>query len=164
MDAEILQKGFPNGVAVPSELTALCVFAGAHDGEVSGLFEFEADGRNSAIAWFAGDVGAADRFAVFGRGPDGSLYGFWLHADPDATVAPVVLLDSECTDSKVIAADFREFLQLLAIGYDEPGKYPTLEPDNPEGAAELQLVTGRVRVGNTCDRRGVSCIGTGSTP
>jgi hypothetical protein len=138
MNVATLAKGFPNGITVPAELQALCTFADRNEGRVSGLFEFDSDGRASALAWFDGDTAAADQFAVFGCGPDGSLYAFWLHAGPDAAKAPIVLLDSECEGSGVIAADMREFLRLLAIGYDEPGRYPTLQPDNLDNAKEFQ--------------------------
>jgi hypothetical protein len=138
MLADDIQAGFPDGVAVPAELRRLCEYADANGREVSGNFEFETDGRGWALAWFDGDEIAASRFAVFGRGPDGSLYALWLHAGPDASRAPVVLLDSEATDNQVVAADVRDFLRLLAIGYSEPGRYPTLEPDDPESAEELR--------------------------
>lgn len=138
MDAAMLAKGFPEGVAVPPEFQSLCEFVRVNGGEVCGPFEFETDGSGSALAWFGNDAKAADQFAVFGRGPDGSLYAFWLYGGHDATAAPVVLLDSECDESQVIATDFREFLRLLAIGYDEPGRYPTLAPDNPDIAAALR--------------------------
>jgi hypothetical protein len=46
---------FPTGVAVPAELDALFEFAEANGGEVSGLFEFDTDGSDSALAWFDKD-------------------------------------------------------------------------------------------------------------
>lgn len=136
--ADELQAGFPVGVAVPDDLRRLCAFADEYGPEVSGNFEFDTDGRQSAAAWFGGDADAAAWFAVFGRGPDGSLYALWLHAGPDAARAPVVLLDSECAENAVVAADVREFLRVLAMGYDEPGRYPTLEPDAPDSAEGLR--------------------------
>ena len=138
MLADDIQNGFPDGVRLPKDLRRLCEFAEESDGEVSGCFEFETDGRTSARAWFAGNDQAASKFAVFGRGPDGSLYGLWLHAGPDAERAPVVLLDSDNEDNKVIAASVRDFLQLLAIGYEEPGRHPTLEPEDHESASNLR--------------------------
>jgi hypothetical protein len=135
MLAETIQAGFPEGVTVPNDLGRLCDFADSSDGAVSGCFEFETDGRGSALSWFGDDDKAASQFAVFGRGPDGSLYALWLHDGNDASKAPVVLLDSECAENKVIAANLREFLRLLAIGYEEPGRYPGTEPEDPESAA-----------------------------
>lgn len=138
MLADTIEAGFPDGARLPTELRRLCEFAEANGGAVSGCFEFEADGRGSALAWFGGDERAASQFAVFGRGPDGSLYALWLHAGGDVARAPVVLLDSDCGENGVVAADGREFLRLLAIGYEEPGRYPTMEPEDPDGAAALR--------------------------
>ena len=138
MLSDDIQNGFPDGVQLPKDLRRLCEFAEENDGEVSGCFEFETDGRTAARAWFAGNDQAASQFAVFGRGPDGSLYALWLHAGTDSGQAPVVLLDSESTDNKVIAASFQDFLRLLAMGYEEAGRFPTLEPEDPESASNLR--------------------------
>ena len=138
MLADDIQKGFPNGVQLPQELRRLCEFAEANEGTISGCFEFETEGHSAAQAWFGDDTRAASQFAVFGRGPDGSLYALWLHAGNDTGKAPVVLLDSECSDNKIIADNVRAFLRLLAIGYEEPGRFPTLEPEDPEGADALR--------------------------
>src|SRR5437899_2029797 len=108
MLAASVQKGFPEGVLLPDELRALCEFADDTDCELGGLFEFNTDGRESANSWFASDTAVASLFAVFGRGPDDSLYAFWLHAGPNASDAPVVYLDSEGQENKVIAANARE--------------------------------------------------------
>lgn len=138
MLADKIQAGFPNGVQLPSELRRLCEFAEANGGAVSGCFEFETDGMSWARTWFCDDEWAASQFAVFGRGPDGSLYAFWLHAGSETAQAPVVLLDSESEDNKIIAANVWEFLRLLAMGYEEPGRYPTLAPEDADGAAPLR--------------------------
>lgn len=131
--ANAIQVGFP-----PGDLRQLREFTATNDGTISGCFELEDDGRGSALAWFDGDAEAASLFAVFGRGPDGSLYAFWLHGNSEIERAPIVLLDSECDGNAVIASDFREFLRLLAIGYEEPGRYPTTEPEDRESAAALR--------------------------
>ena len=136
--ADQIQSNFPAGVTMPDALGKLCAFADVSDREVSGNFEFDTDGRKSALAWFGGDESAASQFAVFGQGPDGQLYALWLHAGPDATQAPVVLLDSECDGNEVIAADAREFLRLLAVGFSEPGRYPTLPPDDSDSTDGLR--------------------------
>jgi len=49
-----------------------------------------------------------------------------------------VLLDSDNEDNKVIAGSVQEFLQLLAFGSEAPGRHPTLEPEDPEGASNLR--------------------------
>jgi hypothetical protein len=53
-------------------------------------------------------------------------------------MAPVVLLDSDCSENKVVAADAREFLRLLAMGYEEPGRYSTLAPEDPDSTEALR--------------------------
>jgi hypothetical protein len=133
-----IKKNFPKGVAVPDELEALCRFAEDHNGALSGWFRLKEDGRESALTWFDDDSKAASQFAAFARCPDGSLYALWMHAGKDASQAPVVLLDSEAQQSKVIAGNCRDFLRLLAMGYNEPGRYPTLEPDDPHSASDLR--------------------------
>ncbi len=76
-------------------------------------------------AWFDGDVEAAKQFAVFGNGPDGSLYAIWLY--PLWPVSPrcasgVPPSSEESFDcGGVIAADVDAFLALLAVGADERG-------------------------------------------
>jgi|SRR5579859_2704771 len=84
MLADDIQKGFPDGVQMPKDLRRLCEFAEANDAGIGGCFEFETDGHAAARDWFAGDDSAASQFAVFGRGPDGSLYALWLHAGADS--------------------------------------------------------------------------------
>ncbi|MFO0938377.1 MAG: hypothetical protein U0798_17880 [Gemmataceae bacterium] len=138
MLADKIQAGFPDGIQIPADMRRLCDFSDANGGSVSGCFEWEMDGKGEAIAWFGGDEAVASQFAVFGRGPDGSLYALWLHNGTDTERAPVVLLDSENSENKVIANDVREFLKLLAIGYEEPGRYPTLEPEDPDSASTLR--------------------------
>jgi hypothetical protein len=137
MLSDEIQAGFPGGVTVPDDLRRFLEFAEENGREVSGCFEFETDGRAAALAWF-GDEAPASQFAVFGRGPDGSLYALWLYPGRGPSDAPVVLLDSESDGNQVIAAGVRDFLRLLAIGYDEPGRYPTLEPEDPESARGLR--------------------------
>jgi hypothetical protein len=138
MLADKILAGFPAGVVLPGALRRLCAFAEARDGAVSGDFYFERDGRSSARAWFDGDAAAASQFAVFGMGPDGSLYALWLHAGNDSEKAPVVLLDSESSDNKVVAANMSEFLRLLAMGFSEPGRYPELAPEDADSAEPLR--------------------------
>jgi hypothetical protein len=60
-----------------------------------------------------------------------------MHAGQDASSAPVVHLGSEGNSLVVLADSFREFLQLLAIGYGELGfddlNAPPKEPETAEG-------------------------------
>jgi hypothetical protein len=138
MLAERILAGFPAGVVLPDALGRLCVFAETHDGALSGDFILERDGGRAARAWFDGDAAAANQFAVFGSGPDGSLYALWLHAGNESENAPVVLLDSDSGDNKVVAANMSEFLRLLAIGFSEPGRFPELAPEDADSAEPLR--------------------------
>ena len=57
----------------------------------------------------------------------------------DSSQAPVVNLGSEGDDNIVLAANIREFLKLLAIGYSEFGAiYVNGEPDEPDSASDLR--------------------------
>jgi hypothetical protein len=135
MLADKIQAKFPRGIRMPEDLRKLCTFAEEHRLTVSGCFELVPD---TADAWF-GDPDASSRFAVFGNGPDGSLIALWLYREMDAAEAPVVNLGSEGDDNIVLAANIREFLRLLAIGYSEFGEcYITGEPDDPDSAEDLR--------------------------
>lgn len=72
--------------------------------------------------YFAGDSEAAKQFVVFGSGPDGSLYAFWLYPGRTFETAPVVFLGSDGGNCGVLAADLNDFLALLAFGADELGR------------------------------------------
>jgi hypothetical protein len=130
----ILAK-FPKGIRAPDDLVKLCAFAEENGDSVSGSFELVPD---TADAWF-GDAEAASRFAVFGNGPDGSLIALWFYKVMDSSKAPVVNLGSEGDDNIVLAANIREFLRLLGIGYSEFGaSYVNGEPDEPDSASDLR--------------------------
>ena len=135
MLADSIQAKFPKGVTLPDDLRKLCAYADEHGNSVSGCFELVAD---TADAWF-GDTEAASKFAVFGNGPDGSPIALWLYREMDPAQAPVVNLGSEGDDTIVLAANSREFLKLLGIGYSEFGpSYLDGEPDDPDSAADLR--------------------------
>lgn len=135
MLADTIQAKFPKSVLVPDDLRKLCTLAEENSNSVSGSFELVPD---TADAWF-GDADAASRFAVFGNGPDGSLIALWFYREMDSSQAPVVNLGSEGDDNIVLAANIREFLKLLAIGYSEFGAiYVNGEPDEPDSASDLR--------------------------
>ncbi|HWG41703.1 MAG TPA: hypothetical protein VN688_02880 [Gemmataceae bacterium] len=135
MLADTIQAKFPKGIRVPDDLRKLCDFAEEQGNSVSGCFELGAD---TADSWF-GNAEDASRFAVFGCGPDGSLIALWFYKEMDSAEAPVVNLGSEGDDNIVLAANIREFLKLLGIGYSEFGpNYVTCEPDEPDSAADLR--------------------------
>ena len=83
----------------------------------------------------------ASRFAPFGAGADGSLLAFWLLSGADARNAPVVHLGSEGDHCMVLARNFRDFLRLFAIGYDELGFADlSMPPSDPETASWLREI------------------------
>jgi hypothetical protein len=133
MLADAIQAKFPKGIRLPDELRRLCAFADENGNTVSGCFELVPD---SAEAWFGE---AASQFAVFGNGPDGSLIALWFYREMDPSQAPVVNLGSEGDDNILLAANIREFLKLLGIGYSEfEPSYVEGEPDDPDSASDLR--------------------------
>jgi hypothetical protein len=120
MDLAGFQRNFPPGVAVPDRLARLLEFQNRSRDWYSGYFELCAWTYGDA-AWFDGDSTAAEQFAVFGKGPDGSLYALWLYPGRTVSDAPVVFLGSEGTDCGLLADDLEAFLGLLALGVEELG-------------------------------------------
>ncbi len=135
MLADVIQAKFPKDIRMPDDLRKLCAFAEAKGNFVSGCFELV---PGTAESWF-GDAQAASQFAVFGSGPDGSTIALWLYRQMDSSQAPVVNLGSEGDENIVLAANIREFLKLLGIGYSEfAPDYVTSEPDEPDSASDLR--------------------------
>jgi hypothetical protein len=108
---------------------------------ISGYMKIRPDEFGGLVTWFGGDAEMASQFAPFGAGPDGSILAFWLLNGTDTRNAPVVHLGSEGDHCMVVARDFREFLRLFAIGYDELG-FDDLSrpPGNPESADWLRAM------------------------
>ncbi|RDI99288.1 hypothetical protein DVT68_00005 [Dyella solisilvae] len=113
-------RNFPVGAAIPDLLQALLEFQSQKREWYSGYFELDTWAFGNP-AWFGGDRNASEQFAVFGHGPDGSLYALWLYEGRSLATAPVVFLGSEGTDCGVIANDLRDFMALLGIGAHELG-------------------------------------------
>lgn len=112
---------FPSDLPVPAELRDLLRHApGLLEGQVSGSFGFTSEPPETVARYFGDESSASARIAaqhlgVFGRGPDGSALAVWKA--PDGAY-PVVYLSSE-GGGCALAADMRQFLRLLAVGYDE---------------------------------------------
>ena len=115
-----LRANFPPDARPPVRLVELLAFQEASRDWYSGRFEMSAWSYGDA-AWFDGDVEAAKQFAVFGNGPDGSLYALWLYPGRSVADAPVVFLGSEGVHCSVIATNLDDFLALLAASADELG-------------------------------------------
>ncbi len=112
-----IKKGFPSSITFPAELGILCDWLAENRYPISGYFELRAD-DGEAIYWWFRSHAADDRLAPFGAGADGSLYCIWKQNDGRE---PIVHLGSEGDALMVLAADMKEFITLLAIGYGEIG-------------------------------------------
>jgi hypothetical protein len=120
MELAEFQRNFPPAVPVPERLQRLLEFQNRSHEWYSGYFELIGWQYGDA-AWFGGDTAAAGQFVVFGHGPDGSLYAFWLYPGRTLSDAPVVFLGSEGTACGLLADNLDEFLELLATGAEELG-------------------------------------------
>jgi len=118
MLAELVQSNFPEGVALPACLRAVCDYLDAHSYPISGCFEICKHGRQAVEGWFPGAPDIQRQIAVFGNGSTGSLYALWLAPCPNAEAAPVVLLGSE-GEFTALAGNALEFCRLLGLGYGE---------------------------------------------
>jgi len=115
---EAFRVNFPSDEEVPDELVRLLEYQNQASRPYCTWFELIADDLDSAVIWFDGDTTAASQFTVFGHGPDGSLYAYWLYDGRTLTTAPIVVLDSEGANNQVLTSMARSFLALLAIPYD----------------------------------------------
>ena len=121
MNLQAFSKNFPAGVSIPALLVRLLEYSNSVNRFYSGSFELTDAGKESAISWFDGDELAASQFVIFGKGPDGSMYGYWLYNNKTLETAPIVFLGSEGVGCKVLANSLKDFLVLLAIGQEELG-------------------------------------------
>ena len=112
-----IRRHFPEQIKFPYELEQLCDWLSENGYPISGDFELLADDGEFFFHWF-GSHAADDKLALFGSGPDGSLYAIWLQEDGRQ---PIVHLGSEGDNLKVLAFSMLEFIQLLSIGYSEIG-------------------------------------------
>ncbi|MFO1482029.1 MAG: hypothetical protein U1F71_01580 [Verrucomicrobiaceae bacterium] len=133
----------PPGTVLPAELTIVCDELDRVGYPISGCMKIRPDDFGGLISWFGDDADMTMKFAAFGAGPDGSILAFWLLNGPDAQAAPVVYLGSEGSPCIVMGRDFREFLQLFAIGYDDLGfddlAQPPSEPESAEWLRKMVI-------------------------
>ena len=115
---EMIATSVPPGTMLPPELRTVCDELDRVGDPISGYMQIRPD---DLAGWFDRDAEMTSQFAAFGAGGDGSILAFWLRNGVDARGAPVVHLGSEGDRNMVMARDFRGFLRLLAIGYDELG-------------------------------------------
>lgn len=155
---ERICANIPSGTTLPSELRKVCDYLDATGYPISGCMKIRPDDFGGVRAWFGDDEVMASNFAYFGAGPDGSILAFWLLNGRDATSAPVVHLGSEGSNNIVLTADFRSFLRLFGIGYDELG-FDDLElpPEDPESAANFRTWL-ELELGLTCPETGAEIV------
>ncbi|WP_339687153.1 hypothetical protein [Gimesia maris] len=128
MNSKDIKKGFPPNIPFPRELEQLIDWTNQNGYPISGYFELRAGDKDTMFYWF-GFRDVDEKLAQFGAGADGSLYCIWDAGDQSF---PVVHLGSEGDGIKVLAANFKDFLRLLAIGYGELGFEDLSKP--PEGS------------------------------
>jgi hypothetical protein len=119
-----IRRHFPSSISFPEELGLLCDWLEANGYPISGYFELRAGDGEDFYWWFRSHA-ADDRLALFGAGPDGSMYCIWKQDDGRE---PIVHLGSEGDALKVLAGNMRDFLALLAVGYGEIGHEDVAEP------------------------------------
>ncbi len=78
MIADDVQSGFPNGVALPQGIHAVCDNLDEHGYPIGGCFEINLRGRKLLPSWFRNDEQMKEQFAVIGNGSTGSTYALWL--------------------------------------------------------------------------------------
>ncbi len=130
MLADSVKATFPEGVALPAPIRALCDFLDANGYPLSGCFEISTRGQDDMAEWFPDDAAMQRQFAVFGRGSTGSVYALWLLPGKDSDNSPVIVLGSE-GDFLVLAVNAWEFCRLLGCGYEEL-EWDDLEQPSPK--------------------------------
>ena len=151
---EHIAANVPAGTILPSELRMICDYLDGSGYPISGLMKIRPDDFGGVRAWFGNDDDMASRFAYFGAGPDGSMLALWLLDGLDATASPVIHLGADGNHNFVLAKDFRTFLQLFGVGYDELGFDDlTVPPEDPDSAANLRNWLEK-EFGITCPRAG----------
>ena len=128
MRAEEVKKGFPPGIQPPPDLVRLCEYSEQIDDFVVCDFELTDAGREMLLAGYEEHEDLVDRFAIFGRDGMHSHYGWWRCDDRPLEQAPIVFFSGEGVGTSVLAADFREFLSLLALGKTAIGMVDEWDP------------------------------------
>jgi len=155
--ADRIEAEFPPGVKMPDELRSLCDFLDRTDYPISGWMELRPEGEGLK-GWFGAGSEAWQQLAGFGAGPDGSTLASWLYAGSDVSAAPVVHLCSEGVQLIVLADNFRDFLTLFGIGYNELGFNDlSRPPEEPESAERLRAWLA-AEFGIRCPETGIELV------
>ena len=103
---EKIKNGIPNTINIPHELKDLCDWLDQNDYPISGEFELVEGGEETVKLWFGFDD-VSDRFGVFGGGPDGSSYAFWID---DEGNQKIVHLGSEGEENHILSNNFIDWI------------------------------------------------------
>lgn len=133
MDKNALKESFPESIPFPVELGDLCDWVKNHGYPISGYFELFIHQSLFLESWFGTDK-VNDKFGLFGRGSDGSMYAIWKENELSF---PVVHMGPEGQNCCVIANSMKEFLQLLAIGYGDIGDEDMSSP--PKNSEDVNV-------------------------
>lgn len=121
MERELMQASFGDR-EVPELLLSLCDFDEDAPGFFAGDFELSDAAQEYLDAWCQGEEDLTKYFQGFGHDGTQSLFAFWLR-EPKFTLetAPVVFLDGEFEGTRVLAANLKEFVCLLALNVEGLG-------------------------------------------
>jgi hypothetical protein len=114
---ENIQAGFKGSNKIPDALVKFIEWSQGNPENqdfISGPFEF-CEAGDWIMERFLEEPEFQERFGVFGQSGDAYIYCAWLQ---DNGRQPVVHLGSG-QGTMLIAADFTDYLRLLAIGYNE---------------------------------------------
>lgn len=130
MVSQTALKAYPDVLAhifgahpAPPELQSCAWFESARPGHffVCGDFLLLEEPDHDMELWF-GDPArarrAGEQLTLFMSDGDTALYGFWRYQGQPLAEAPIVYLDDEGANNSVVASTLREFLSLIAVGYE----------------------------------------------
>lgn len=117
MTPDILHANFPDDVPLPDTLVRLCAYTeAAGTNSLGGDLNLSATGRRSLEAGSPDVPGLADHFIVFAADGSGAMYGYWRYEQQPLDRVPLVYLDDEGVDNRVLANTIEELLTLIALG------------------------------------------------
>lgn len=141
--SQLLKRLF--GAEIPAELRDCALFETIdtdYDPPIfflCGDFQLVDDPQAALENWF-GDAAhkAGEQLRIFLIDENTALYAFWQYQGQPLAAAPVVCLDDEGVDNSVVANHLREFLSLLAAGFEHISPdaiaYAVAHPDECEPA------------------------------
>lgn len=124
-----IQAGFSSEIGFPEPLLHFCSWVEAHNEPFSGTFEMCDDGIDVLSRWIE-EKEMQKKLGVFGASTSRGLYCVWLQENGRK---PIVYIGSGGF-TMVLASDIKNFIILLAIGYNEPFNDDlSVAPESDEG-------------------------------